>query len=615
MTALTTAILLCAVAATLGAFALAEPVPPVDLSALNPAGFTDEELDIPYHLQHFARVANSVVLDGPDRGFIGLSVWRRPQDNKPYNARVMENHLSLAFFYCTDRPWNPYYRSPQVRERLEAVLDFWCRMQNSDGRFSEYKDKGWNLPATAFATKFMGRTLELLAAGPPIDPGLLQRVTEADLKAIRATLTMDSLYGSGKTFSNQFTNVFAGAPAYLGLHPDPEIRELLYSKMRSSLTDYQSPAGYFYEANGPDFGYSLSTHHSNLDMSWNFLHDTPAAEYLVQMETRWAEWLSYNALREPDGSVFILNRGVETRQRHGDFDRLDTPIAEKVPLTRAFATSEAELAALRAKERAALVANWPRVRDLAVGNSGAFSPYAFLARTYRKWYPTQEQRAEATKLLPYLARDRFTHQRVDDRRPIVFTYIRRPGYYACLNTGAVITSQQRLGLGAIWLPGEGTVLQSQSASADSAWGTLLPDGKGVCEAASMPATFTVDGKDVKPETGNRDLAAGDVVAAYALGKTGRKSITFGDAAISVSVQRPGALTEIIPLLVAPTENLAISDHGFRLSGPAASLTVDCPDARLSTRHTSTTVGGRSLVVVVLEGKDRLEYRFTPTGAG
>lgn len=599
----------------LGTVVAAAPVPAVDLSTLKPADFTDEELDIPYYLQHFARVANSVVMDGPARGFIGLPVWRDRQDNKPYNARVMENHLALAFFYCTDRPWNPYFRLPQVRERLEAVLEFWCGMQNPDGRFSEYRDKGWNLPATAFATKFMGRTLELLTAGPPIDRALLQRVAEADRRAIRATLTMDSLYDSGKTFSNQFTNVFAGAPAYLGLHPDPEIRELLYAKMRSSLTDFQSPAGYFYEANGPDFGYSLGTHHTNLDVSWNYLRDTPAAQYLVEMESRWAEWLSYNALREPDGSTFVLNRGVETRQRHALFNRLDTPIAERVPLTRAFATSQAELAGLRARERAALVANWPRVPDLPVGGSGAFSPYAFLSRTHRKWYPTEEQRAGATKLLPYVARNRFTHQRADDRRPIVFTYLRRPGYYACLNTGSLITAQERLGLGALWLPGEGTVLQSQTGSADAAWGTLLPDGAGVHEAASIPATFTVDGKETKPQTGTRDLPAGDVVATYALGGTGRKSITFSDAGITVSVQRPGAIAEIIPLLVAPVESLGVSEHGFRLSGPGASLALECPTARLSTRHTATTVGNRRLVVVVLEGKDRVEYSLTPTGVG
>ncbi len=46
------------------------------------------------------------------KGFINISVWRAPVDNKPYNARIMENILSLAYFYCTNRPWNVYYAPP-----------------------------------------------------------------------------------------------------------------------------------------------------------------------------------------------------------------------------------------------------------------------------------------------------------------------------------------------------------------------------------------------------------------------------------------------------------------------------------------------------------------------
>ena len=92
-------------------------VPPADFSKLKPSDFADDELDLPYYLAHFHRLANSVVEEGDNRGFINISVWRNPQDNKPYNARVMENILSLAFFYSTKRPWNQYYGSPAVRLR------------------------------------------------------------------------------------------------------------------------------------------------------------------------------------------------------------------------------------------------------------------------------------------------------------------------------------------------------------------------------------------------------------------------------------------------------------------------------------------------------------------
>ena len=105
----------------------------------------------------------------------------------------MENILSLAFFYSTKRPWNQYYASPAVRLRLEAALDFWCRMQHSDGRFSEYSPQRWNLPATAFATKFIGEALALLHGGPPIDAKLYERVVKANRRAIRIVMTDPAL--------------------------------------------------------------------------------------------------------------------------------------------------------------------------------------------------------------------------------------------------------------------------------------------------------------------------------------------------------------------------------------------------------------------------------------
>src|SRR5262245_13575346 len=73
-------------------------VPDIDLSKYKPADFTDEELDIPYYLKHFHTFANSVLETGPDKGFINIAVWRAPEGNKSYNARIMENILSLTWF-------------------------------------------------------------------------------------------------------------------------------------------------------------------------------------------------------------------------------------------------------------------------------------------------------------------------------------------------------------------------------------------------------------------------------------------------------------------------------------------------------------------------------------
>src|SRR5258705_9040099 len=119
------------------------PVRPADLSKLSPSAFRDDELDLPYYLANFSRLANSVALSGPRRGFIDIPVWRDLKDNQPYNARIMESILSLAYFYTLDRPLNPYRGDLALRARLEAALDFWSNSQNSDGRFSAYALAQW----------------------------------------------------------------------------------------------------------------------------------------------------------------------------------------------------------------------------------------------------------------------------------------------------------------------------------------------------------------------------------------------------------------------------------------------------------------------------------------
>ena len=45
---------------------------------------------------------------------------------------------------------------------------------------------------------------------------------------------------------------------------------LLKQRLEESMTAFQSPAGYFYEKDGPDWGYFLSTHHSDLHMAWHY---------------------------------------------------------------------------------------------------------------------------------------------------------------------------------------------------------------------------------------------------------------------------------------------------------------------------------------------------------
>jgi hypothetical protein len=594
-------------------------VPPVDWSKLKPEDFSDDELDLPYYLGNFHRLANSVVETGENRGFIDISVWRNQQDNKPYNARIMENILSLAFFYSTKRPWNQYYASAPVRDRLEAALDFWCRMQSPDGRFSEYGPQQWNLAATAFATKFMGQTLTLLRTGPPLDSALMTRVVAADRRAIQIVLTDPDLYRHGQDFTNQYTNMWAGALAFLKLYPDPNLDQQVKRNIRENSKVFQSPVGYFYEARGPDWGYNLGTHHSNLAMAWHYARGTDLGRVLLEEEKNFVDWLALNAVREPDGSGFTLNRAVETRQRlpflnteamtRSQEDQGQRLIAAEVVLARAFLPTRVEIIRYRAQRRAEMQTHWAQIKAPEVGTFSAFSPYSFLHRSHEKWYPTAAQREAARRALPYL-RSPFTHQRMDEREHVVFTFIRRPRYYAIFNSGPHLTSQQRYGLGLIWQPEIGSLLQSQTGTSDGAWGTVPGNRQGVYEADTLDADFSIDGKAVSALPGNRDLASGVLSVKYRFSDQGEKTITFGDGEIVVDAHHSGRLQENIPLLVGPDDKLTVKAGEVVLTraGKVFSIKFD-PQTNATTIDTGLKVGPRRVVTVQLRSQNTLSYRF------
>lgn len=612
-----------ALVARAGAAQLPSPVAPADLSRLTPADFRDDELDLPYYLAHFHRLANAVALDGPRRGFIDLAVWRTPADNQPHNARIMENILSLAYFYTTDRPWNPYRGDPAVRARLEAALDFWTRSQSADGRFSEYAPERWSLAPTAFATKFMGEALRLLHDGPPIDSALHRRAVDADRRAILAVLTRPDLYEHGRRYSNQFGNVWGGALAYLALHPDAEIERRLRERLAQADTEHQSVAGYFYEADGPDWGYDLNTHHSDTHMAWQYARGTALAPAFVEPMRRWYEWFGYNAVPEPRGTALTLNRAIESRQRHAvadeagpDESETGNPLAEVVPAARVLGPTREELARRHARQRVALQRAWPRVDSLPVGSFRAFSPYAFLHRSQVRWHPTDAQRRAAVAALRHQRASRFTHQRVDARHPIVFSYVRRPGYYAAFTSGEIVTAQQRYGLGLLWAPGVGTVLQSQSAATTAAWGTRSPDTTLVYEARRVDAAYRVGARAVRTPPGTRDLPRGDVTVAYPLGDRGRKSVTFRDAGVHVAVTHAGAFTEQLPLLALDDDVLDARSGVVTLRRGAARVVVRWAPASAATlTRTDERVGDARVAALAIPAAGTLTYDIQIQRAG
>ena len=374
-------------------------VPPFEPSKLKPSDFSDADLDMPYNLTYLPRIANSIETEGSDRGFINISVWRGTPQLHPYNARIMESILTLAWFYASRRKWNQFYANPALRARLELAFQYWCNSQSPDGKFSEYGVQQWNLAATAFAVKFISEALRLLKSGPPIAPALHARAIDCCRKAVHATLYDPDLLSHGKSYSNQFTNIFAGGAAFLTMYPDATLSARLKEQVEASPTDLQSPCGYMYEHDGPDLGYTLNTHHENLQMAYHYWRGTHLGEILIEEENRFGKWLSMNILPEPGQPFWVANRSIECRQQHSIFPAVDTPLADRCLIMRAFATPPERRAEQIHAAREKMEKQWPHVDPLPVGEFSALSPYVFLQRAHYDWHPTAEQMAEARKLV------------------------------------------------------------------------------------------------------------------------------------------------------------------------------------------------------------------------
>ena len=139
---------------------------------------------------------------------------------------------------------------------------------------------------------------------------------------------------------------------YLEIWPDEEIETQLRKRFYQSMDAFQSPAGYFYEKDGPDFGYNLSTHHSDLQVAWQYAKGKELHDEIVTKTELWYEWFSYNAVQEPGSSCYYLNRGIDTRQQtvYVMSNELEDPArqrwvpqAEFIPVARAFQLSQQEL--------------------------------------------------------------------------------------------------------------------------------------------------------------------------------------------------------------------------------------------------------------------------------
>lgn len=563
--------------------------------------FSDSSYEVPYYLKHFAQVANAVVETGFNRvetngtspaivtnyyppGFLDIRVNRDTRDNRPYNARIMEMQSALAYFYTADRPWNVYRGHAAVKIRLEEMLKRWVLMQNADGLFAEYSAANWSLAPTGFGVMAAAQALDLIVdSGLPFDATVLENARLALRKALMALFTRSDMQNAANSYSNQYSGSYHAALIYLENWPDAELNTAFVAAVNAASATDQSPTGYFYEADGPDFDYS-NVHERNLRIALTRLRTrtNDLLPVIVTDENRWAAWLGANLVLQPNISTptFLANAGINTRTSSAFQTPESRPLSEFAPLSRAFSYTDAEfINAVRAKTDS--LPSTPTYGSLSINSSWSYIPmfvFEALGRT-EAWHPTAAQRTEAMNSLPYLASERFNRvlHNGTSNKELSVAAARRSSYYGLFNTGRARDNRVKFGLGLLWNPVYGTALQAVAGdinnSLATSWGTGRTNMTRVYEqrgsGQTLGAVLRLNGSPFGLSNGTNNLADGVLAASYNLvdgsSTNGSKTVTFEGDRILVDVTHPNAFTERLPLIAPSSATRASSANQLTLT--------------------------------------------------
>ncbi|UBU12646.1 hypothetical protein [Nonomuraea gerenzanensis] len=616
--------------------AAAAPLPPVaalDPATIDLAGFTGLEQQIAPYLGNLARLANSV----DDAGFITCNCWRTGQG--PNDARVMENVLTLAYFYTADRPWNPYHRDPALRGRLEAALRFMLGTQNADGSFPQGSGDLHSRAATGFALELYAIMLDLLEADGTLDPALVTRLSAAMRAASGWFLEDEEVWGPrGAQFANQVAGGLVGISRLLARFGDlrPRFEERLAEHERVS----QGEAGFFRDGTVAH-RYSLEVESEDL-AGWA---DPATRPVIDRMQARYLDWAQYNLLYDQGLDGYFINTAIDSRHRGWNYaDEL--PIGSNnlwgsvIPQARAYAATREETDERRA---AFAEAGWQTSVAPLIAPTWAYLDPSIIRDVAlgEEYHPAAADRLAAVRTLRPYAGAPYTEHRADAVTGQRFVFAKRPSYVAGLGFGKHFDTQygfwdnQRFGLSYLYDPKLGVVVQGQNApqigaprtrpvDAELSWGTGWTAADGVhFDSYDQPVpAFYRDGAPVDP------AAAGDLddlEIRYA-SAGGTKSVTLDDR---LQVRIDGATApffERIPLVLDKDDTVRwISGEGTRTGGASAAAgegtTADRSVAvgEGTTADRSVAVGSRaeatdvSGVIVNRDGRS-VEIRWSGTGS-
>src|SRR3989344_3907827 len=191
-------------------------------------------------------------------------------------ARSQEAVLTLALLYNNKE--TKYYQSQLLLEWINAALNFWVKIQNKNGSFSEWYPKENSFVATSFSTYAISETLLLLKDKV--------RNKNRILKALKRSCNW-LMNKKEITVQNQESgSILALFNVYL-LTENLEYKDSSRRKL-FSLMQKQTKEGWFYEYGGPDIGY--------LSLTVDYLakyYQKSKDELAFKMASRAVDFISY----------------------------------------------------------------------------------------------------------------------------------------------------------------------------------------------------------------------------------------------------------------------------------------------------------------------------------
>ncbi len=625
---------------------------PPDFSKISPDDFEDEDYmaplvwandtrGVPYYYYNLHKVLNGVIMDGENKGMVDIYVNRQYGVLTSYNPRIQEVYLPIAYFYCRNDDWNEYYGNEEVKLRLEAIIEHTLSLQFKDearyGAWPEYDRNSGSLPGTSFTVQYLGQMMRLLREAKKADPNfpsinqdLFDRTDVAIRDGIMRVLESDSMWGTGKQYSNQYGLIWSAALCYLEYHPDDTEMIAAFDKRWAQSGELISPSGFYYENSGLDMPYNLGVHTQNIAAEYHYMRGTKYEADLIEHQSKFFDWLSYNFLVEPDGSFISVNSAASSRSDSVGLVvwRKDFPLAEKIPIARAFVRSKEDVEDEIRRNKEAMTQNgaWPVLPEMTTTGGSQYNPYGLYNRTLYQYFPTDEERWEAIEMLPYNAKDYFTQQRSDAN--YTFSFVKRPEYYAVFNDGPYQVSSQSFGLGAFWTPEGGTFMLNVGETKDAGsgdklklkntnWGTKRFETKRtmdyyrVYENGSVTMEYSRNGERYYPSGAITELDPGDLTVSYPLGSYGDKAVTFTDDGIDVHITHTGKFQECFPIMMRAEDKVEMFSNQFRIVRGRAvfEITFD-KDVEFDLHEREYTNQRATLYQLTADAYDEVSYTIT-----